>query len=480
MRSAKTFCRFIGPAFLLGACGRQPDVDPRVPPLWMHTLYGSVRAERLSPPVASRIFAYAGTALYSGFAAADPKLTSPAGKLSGLAALPRANAGDEYDAGFTALVAERVVLDSLFAEGLPTTRASLARLADSLSEARAAQGISAAVRARSEDLGHRTGLAIVAWSRTDGFDSTRGRKYVPPKGTGLWINDSPANWYATQNMSGTSEFIATDNPANAMRAGNAGDRALILSRPKRAGQSMPAANMAGVTEPYWWQLRPFVLDSWKSCGAPPPPPYSVDTASVLYKDAKLVYEMGKNLTPAQKSAALYWADNAGESGTPAGHWLSIASQMVSENHLSAEEGAQLMMLTSVSIADAFIAAWGYKFTYNSVRPRPYIRATMDSTWEPAIPNPPFPEYLSGHSTMSAAAATMLTAFVGDVAFEDSTSISIGHDVRRFPSFRAAAEEAGLSRIFGGIHFQTANVQGQALGRCVGDKVAERLHVTARR
>jgi hypothetical protein len=463
---------------MLAACGA-PDVDPRVPSTWMHTLYGAVRAERVSPPVASRIFAYAGTAMYSGFAATNPKLESPAGKLAGLVELPRGEAGQTFDPGYTSLQAVRTVLDSLFSDGLPTTRASIARLADSLAAARVKQGIAEDIRAKSSDLGHRIGLAIIAWSRTDGFDSTRGRKYVPPKGLGLWINDSPTSTYATRSMSATSEFIATDNPANAMRPGTATDRDLILGRPKRGGPTLPAANMAGVTEPYWWQVRPMVLDTWNACAVPPAPPYSADTGSVLYKDAKGVFETVNGLTKEQRTTALYWADNPGETGTPAGHWLAIASQMVSEKGLSAEEGARLMMLTGVTIHDAFIASWGYKFQLNTLRPRPYIRAQMDSAWEPAIPTPPFPEHPSGHSTMSAAAATTLTAFLGDVPFVDSTAISIGHQIRQFPSFRAAAEEAGMSRIYAGIHFMYGNLGGQALGKCVGGKVVEKFQVYGR-
>ena len=95
---------------------------------------------------------------------------------------------------------------------------------------------------------------------------------------------------------------------------------------------------------------------------------------------------------------------------------------------------------------------------------------MDSTWEPLIPTPPFPEYPSGHSTQSAAAATVLTALIGAVPFDDSTSISIGHNVRHFDSFNAAADEAGISRIYGGIHFPSGNTNGKALGRCIGEKV----------
>jgi membrane-associated phospholipid phosphatase len=137
------------------------------------------------------------------------------------------------------------------------------------------------------------------------------------------------------------------------------------------------------------------------------------------------------------------------------------------------------VLTATAQADAFIASWGYKYRFNSVRPRPYIRTVLDSTWEPLVPTPPFPEYPSGHSTQSAAAASVLTAVLGSVAFDDSSALTIGHDVRRFSSFIAAADEAGMSRVYAGIHFPSGNVAGRALGECVGAKVIERLHVTRR-
>jgi membrane-associated phospholipid phosphatase len=157
-----------------------------------------------------------------------------------------------------------------------------------------------------------------------------------------------------------------------------------------------------------------------------------------------------------------------------GHWLSIASQMVSERKLSAEEAARVMLLMSAAQADAFIATWGYKYKYTLIRPRTYIRRVMDSTWEPLIPTPPFPEYPSGHSAVSAAAASVLTDLLGDGAFDDSTGLTIGNPVRRFSSFGAAAREAGISRIYGGIHFSYGNMGGRALGECVGAKVVERL------
>jgi hypothetical protein len=464
-------------AAFIAACSQPPDADPRLVSEWMHTLYGTIRVERLSPPVASRLMGYATIALYGGLASADPGARSLTGTLNGLPELPRAQTRRESDATITAVVAERVVLDSLLREALPTTRAAIARLADSLQRVRMTAGLSGGVQARSEELGRRIGMAIVAWSRTDGFDSTRGRPHVPPAGEAMWVNDAPANVYASQNLSGGSDFVALDNPANLLRAGNVSDRGLIMNRPKRPGlKTVPPVNMAGTSEPYWGQVRPFVLRSWNECPVPAVPQYGVDSTSDLFRDARAVYETRLSLTPDQRAIALYWADNAGESGTPVGHWISIASQMLSQRRLSAIDGARLMVLTAAAQADAFIASWGYKYEYNLIRPRTVIRRLIDSTWEPLIPTPPFPEYPSGHSTQSAAAAAVLTAVLGDVPFDDSTGLSIGNAVRRFKTFAEASDEAGISRIYGGIHFPAGNVGGRSLGRCIGAKVAERLKV----
>jgi hypothetical protein len=471
----------LGFGFLaLSGCARHPDTDPRMVSEWVHSLYGAVRVERLSPPVASRLLAYAMTGLYSGLAAAKPELPSLAGRLNGLAELPKGETGTTYDPTLSAIAAERLILDSLFRDGLATTRAALGRLADSLTEARVTSGISASEQTRSEELGKRVGLAIVAWSHSDGFDSTRGRKYVAPVGPGLWVNDSPVSTYTPQSVSGVSMAVDPTNPTAALRPGAASDRNLILDRQKRLVPTLPAVNMAGVTEPYWGHNRPFAIAAWDACPAPPPPAYSPNPGTPLYEEAREVYEIRKKLTPEQKTIALYWADNGGESGTPAGHWLSIAGQMVSERKLSGDRAARLMAEMSISMADGFIAVWGYKFKLNVIRPRTFIRAAIDSTWEPVIPTPPFPEYLSGHSTVSGAAAEILTSLLGDAPFHDSTSVSIGHAVRTFDSFRAAADEAGQSRLYGGIHYRSANIEGGNLGRCVAQRVHAKFPEAATR
>jgi membrane-associated phospholipid phosphatase len=148
--------------------------------------------------------------------------------------------------------------------------------------------------------------------------------------------------------------------------------------------------------------------------------------------------------------------------------------MIGERHLDAGHAAWLTTVSSVALADAFISAWGYKFRLNLIRPRTFIRQTLDPNWEPFIPTPPFPEYLSGHSTVSGAVAGVLTGMLGTERFEDSTSVSLGHKVRTFASFSDAAAEAGMSRIYGGIHFPSGNVEGRKLGGCIAGHVLERM------
>ncbi|MEP6763547.1 MAG: vanadium-dependent haloperoxidase [Gemmatimonadaceae bacterium] len=457
----------------IASCRTTNSVKPDFVAAWVRTWYGATRVERLSPPVASRAIAYAAAALYAGIGTVNSGLPALDSTLNGVPQLPRAERPSDEDGTLIAVAAERVVLDSMWIEALPTTRAAFTRLADSLRSDRIAHGVSNEMAARADSLGMRIGLAIAKWASSDGFAATRGRQYPPPKGVGVWYNDAPANIYATQNMSGASEYVALDNPSNQLRSGNTSDRGLILSRPKGANtKTLPAANMAGATEPYWGEVRPFVLRAWDACPVAPPFPYDTSKGSAINVNARAVYDAQLALTPEQRTIAYYWADNAGESGTPSGHWLAIASQMISERHLDAADAVRAVLATAVAQADAFIAAWGYKYRYVVIRPRTYIRRTIDPKWEPLIPTPPFPEHPAGHSTQSAAAAEVLTALIGVTPFTDSTGISIGHGIRHFESFVAASEEAGMSRVYGGIHFPSGNDGGRALGKCIGAAVVK--------
>lgn len=463
---------------LLGsaACGRSiPPTDPQFVAEWMRNYYGLIRAERISPPVASRVLAYAAVGLYEGLATGSPRLVSLAGQLNGLDSLPRPEPDRRYDPILVALATERAVLDSLFVEGLPATRAALGALADSLEAARLARGISDAVQADSRDLGQRMGAAILAWAARDGFAESRTKPYQPPVGPRFWINDSRVNEYTAQNLTAVSDFVALDNPAATLQPGAASERALAVTRPKAAtNRTLKAVNPTGATEPWWGTLRPFALRSADECPTPPAAAWSTSPGSAFYAEAKRVHDVGRALTEEQRQTVLYWADNPGQTGTPVGHWLAIGSQLVTQLRLSADQAAEMFVLVTLAQADAFIAVWHEKYRLSLIRPVTYIRRYIDSAWTSAIITPPFPEYVSGHSGQSASAATVLTALLGTVAFEDSTNLALGHSVRRYASFQQAADEAALSRLYGGIHYPMGNENGKTLGRCVGRMVLERL------
>jgi hypothetical protein len=207
-----------------------------------------------------------------------------------------------------------------------------------------------------------------------------------------------------------------------------------------------------------------------------PMPYSEDRGSAFYQQADSVYRFGKGLTEAQREIAYFWADNPGESGTPSGHWLGIMSQLAVTRGLTPERAAEMYALAAIGMADAFIASWRLKYRVNLLRPVTYIQRFIDPKWHPLLLTPPFPEFTSGHSIQSAATAEILTALLGDsTAFDDGTHIPLGHPPRHLASFRAAAAEVGISRIYAGIHYPMSNWLAQEQGRCVGKTVLQRIH-----
>lgn len=457
------------------ACGpRVPPADAGFVAKWTATHYALARAERLSPPVASRTSAYAAIALYEGWAAFSDSLRSLAGQLNGLAALPRPRREERYDPALVAMEAQTVVLRSLYAEGFASTGVAISRLHDSLVGVRVGQGVAEPIRRRSLEYGAELGAAILAWAAEDGF-AQRAFAYQPLTGEGYWQPTATTAQYRSQNLSAERDFVGFDNPTAAARPGESADRSITVNRPKRPNTTVPGINPLIALEPEWGSLRTFALDSATSCPAPPPLAFSRDKTSPLYAEALDVAGIRRKLTEEQKRIAYFWADNPGESGTPSGHWMSVVSSVADQWSLSPERTVEAYALTAIAVADAFIGCWHTKFATNVLRPVTYIQRHIDPRWQPLLNTPSFPTYTSGHSTQSAAAAEVLTALFGDNRpYDDPTHITLGHPMKRLPSFREAAHEAGLSRLYGGIHFQMDNLGGRAQGECIGRAVLARV------
>lgn len=189
-------------------------------------------------------------------------------------------------------------------------------------------------------------------------------------------------------------------------------------------------------------------------------------------------------TADQTEIAFFWEDGSG-TVTPPGHWQVIAQDLSRKFSLSRIENARLFALLSIAQADAAISAWDSKYTYNYFRPITGIRErcfartdlAMDPEWTPLIPTPPFPSYTSGHSTFSGASARILELYFGtdDIPFSGaSPDPQKWPDVlpgvtRAWSSLSEAAEEAGQSRIYGGIHWQFDNTEGLKSGRAIADQ-----------
>lgn len=459
---------------LLAGCGREPAApDPQLVAQWMRTSLAFVRTERLGPPVASRISAYSAVALYEGYAAdARSSLRSLAGQLNGLASLPAVPDGDPVDGAVVAAEAERVVMDSLFRDGIPGTRRTIDSLAAAQIAARVAAGVSEAGRDRAVAHGRAIGNAVLAWAATDSFFATRGRAWTVSGKREEWINTATVAQFVPQTMSGQSDLVQLANPNIREDVENATAKGTFTNRPKADGPTtLPTFNPTKPTEPYWGVLRPFVLTSGDECAAPPPPAYSEKVGTPFYEMGKQFHDTVMALTPAQKEIALFWADNPVATGTPGFHWISVVNLMVARRKLSADAAAELYALTSIAIADAFIGCWREKYRSNVVRPETWVRRVLDPKYQTVIPTPPFPEYTSGHSVQSGAAVDVLVRLLGDtIPYIDSTQVDIGQAPRPFASFTAAVREVAISRVYAGVHYFPAVVDGLTQGTCIGRRV----------
>jgi membrane-associated phospholipid phosphatase len=197
--------------------------------------------------------------------------------------------------------------------------------------------------------------------------------------------------------------------------------------------------------------------------------------------AKELYDSVKVVTPRKRDIALFWADNPVATGTPGFHWISVVNQMIGRRHLTADEAAELYTLTSMAIADAFIGCWKEKYHSMVVRPVAYFQRVFDPKWTALFATPPFPEYPSGHSTISAAAARVLVRELGDsIPFVDSSQVDIGFAPRPFRSFTEARDEVAISRVYGGIHYVPSVMNGITQGDCIGNRVLHKLDTRKKR
>lgn len=240
-------------------------------------------------------------------------------------------------------------------------------------------------------------------------------------------------------------------------------------------------------EPNWSKMRPLIIDSASIYKTKPLPEYSPSKNSDFYKMVEQVYLESQKLDSTKIATAWYWDDNPNTSEhrghlvtiihkiSPPGHWLSIISGIVDTENLSTFKATEAYTFTAIAMYDAIISTWYEKYKTNLVRPISYIQEYIDVDWKPLIQTPPFPEYTSGHSAISASAATVLSKLIGpSYSFVDSTQILFGIAPRKFSSFDEAAWEVSLSRYYGGIHYMNGIEEGNKQGKFIGSYVISKL------
>ena len=386
-----------------------------------------------SPPVASRIYAYVCISGYEAGMFNQPGYVSLAGQLHQLLAVSKPNNESEISPTIASVqailsVAKTMVISEEKIEEF--NKQILKELKNS--------GVPVAVYDQSVAYGRQVAKHIIEWSVKDQYKETRalGR---------FAVSDDPATWVPT--------------PPSYKKA----------------------------IEPYWSRMRTFVIDSAQQFKPIPPPIFSTQKNSVFYKNALAVKNAVTKISTEQSEIANFWDCNpfkmnikghvmfATKKISPGGHWINITQQACKQVKAGVSQTLEAYAIISITLADCFISCWDEKYRSNVVRPETYINQYMDADWVPLLQTPPFPEYTSGHSVVSAAAAVILTKLFGiNFKYTDSTELEFGLPSRKYLSFTSAAKEAAISRFYGGIHYMPAITNGLIAGEKIGLFMAEKL------
>jgi hypothetical protein len=389
------------------------------------------------PMIAARNYVYASIAGFECMAAGNPDYQSLSGQIKHMPPMPMPAATQgKIDFSLASILAFTKVGNSVtFPEGsLMSYYQEVLDMADSL-------GVPEVVINQSVAYSDSVAAAIIAWSKGDNYASTRGaEKFTVKEEDGRWVPTPPM--------------------------------------------------YSSAIEPHWGKIRPMVLDSASQFEIPRPPMFDTkNKGSEFFKYLMEVKAIGDSLTEEQKHIALFWDDNpfamqvsghtmfATKKFSPPGHWLNIVCIAAKQSGVDFNTTVSAYALTSIAFFDAFIRGWQEKYQSNYVRPETVINKYLDADWQPFIQTPPFPSYVSGHATNSAAAAEVMTAIFGDnFIFTDNSLEDFGIESRQLKSFREAAAEAAMSRLYGGIHFRFDNDEGLVVGKKVGELILQRIKI----
>lgn len=393
----------------------------------MHDIY--------SPPVATRTYSYATVAGYETLRFGHPGYRSFAGQLHGLSTVPAPDPGKSYNFNLAAVHAILLV-----SKALVISEERIEVLREKLVQQFRAQGLTSNQLDNSLDFGKEVADHILAWAAKDNYKQTRSLPRYE-------VRDDAASWKPT-----------------------------------------PPAYIKAI-EPHWSKIRTFLLDSLSLFKPAPALPFSADSSSRFYAEAKAVHKATGSLTPEQVEIANFWDCNpykmninghvmfATKKISPGGHWINITRLACIQSKSDGMRSIEAYACVAVAMADGFISCWDEKYRSNTIRPETYINQYIDNNWVPILQTPPFPEYTSGHSVISKAASVVLTAIFGEgFGYDDNTQLAFQIPVRHFNSFQEAAAEAAISRLYGGIHYPYAITQGADQGNRIGQFIIRKLRM----
>ena len=392
----------------------------------------SIIHDIFAPPVSSRIYMYASLAAYEAGIAGNPNYLSMVGQLKGFKNVYQLDTAKKICNGLAATRAFLTIGKNLtFAQDVYVS------FEEKLWKEYKATGIPDDIYDNSIAFGDSVANSIMNYSKKDNYKQTRGFRYT--------VTNLPGTWTPT-----------------------------------------PPAYMDAV-EPNWMKIRPLTLDTCSQFPPLPPSEFDLTKGSQYYNEVMDSYNTVKNLTEEQRDIANFWDCNpfkmnitghamfATKKVSPGGHWMGITSLVTRQQKADIGQTVEAYLLTSMAVFDGFISCWTEKYRTVRVRPESIINANIDKDWIPVLQTPPFPEYPSGHSVISAAAMVVLNKTLGsNVAFSDSTEIAYGLPVRKFNSFSEAAQMASISRLYGGIHFRPALTNGFIQGEQVGNWILSKV------
>lgn len=387
-----------------------------------------------SPPVASRIYAYTTIAGYETARLSEASAYSFAGIIPHLTSVTAQHHTEGVDVKMATLFA---ALNT--GKHLTFSEDTLLTMMNLLKDSMKMYGISVSDIKEAEKLGKEVSDHVIKWASGDNY--LQSRSY--PK---FQVTREPARWRPT-----------------------------------------PPGYMDAV-EPAWSSIRPLLMDSVRMFSPVPPAAFNMeDKNGVFYKHAEEVYLTVKNITPEQLAIARFWDCNpfalkvtghvmhAIKKISPGGHWINITGLACKKSGFNLLQTSEAYAMVSIGLFDAFISCWAEKYNSNVIRPETVINDYIDKDWAPILQTPPFPEYTSGHSVASSSAAVILTSIFGDnFSFDDNTEVEFGLPTRSFSSFAKAAQEASISRLYGGIHYRPAIEQGMIQGEKVGQLVVSKV------